>query len=95
MARLNAIPGTDLASTADDLITLLERSRATLSTVGHALEQEFAERFGDSGVRRAARTQHRAALLAPRIPRANYSRLNAQSQSNPLSISKRIRRLEK
>lgn len=40
----------DLLGTSRDLLTSLDRSAATLNMVAHTLENEFAERFGHTGV---------------------------------------------
>lgn len=39
----------DLLGTSRDLLTSLDRSAATLNMVAHTLENEFAERFGNTG----------------------------------------------
>jgi hypothetical protein len=40
----------DLLGTSRDLLTSLDRSAAALNMVAHTLENEFAERFGHTGV---------------------------------------------
>lgn len=42
--------GTDLQSTSQDMLTALDRSAAALNMIAHTLENEFAERFGHTGV---------------------------------------------
>lgn len=43
--------GADLQGAAHDLLTSLERSAVSLDAVAHALENEFMQRFGHTGVR--------------------------------------------
>jgi hypothetical protein len=43
--------GIDLLSTSNDLLTSLDRGAVALNMIAHTLENEFAERFGHTGVR--------------------------------------------
>lgn len=43
--------GTDLLSSSQDMLTSLDRSAMALNMIAHTLENEFAERFGHTGVR--------------------------------------------
>lgn len=51
MAHNRAQYGTDLQSTSQDMLTALDRSAMALNMVARTLENEFAERFGHTGVR--------------------------------------------
>ena len=42
--------GSDLLTVSEDLVKLLEQSAATLATVAHRLDEEFANRFTGSQV---------------------------------------------
>jgi hypothetical protein len=50
MAHSRAQYGTDLQSTSQDMLTALDRSAMALNMIAHTLENEFAERFGHTGV---------------------------------------------
>lgn len=54
--------GTDLLSTSNDLLTCLDRSAVALNMIAHTLENEFAERFGHTGVSSTA--AHASLLIA-------------------------------
>jgi hypothetical protein len=43
--------GTDLLSSSQDMLTSLDRSAMALNMIAHTLENEFAKRFGHTGVR--------------------------------------------
>mgnify|MGYP001807492521 CR=1 FL=1 len=49
---------TDLLSSSQDMLTSLDRSAMALNMIAHTLENEFAERFGHTGVRVVVEAAH-------------------------------------
>lgn len=98
-APLSAGAG-ELQIAGEDLLGALDRSSATLAAVARRLEEEFAGRFADGVRARLRRRGHaRARHAPPPCSAPAQQRLRPcpcpRPQVNPLSIARRIKRLER